>query len=266
MGLIPESGRSPGGGHGNPLQYSCLENPTDRGAWRATVHRVTRRRTRLSYFNTHTCTQEALQGLGHQPLQALTFVLCTPFTKAFLWIEKQYSFSCPSFWRLLPCLYVIPLAGCIFLNLQISFQMSLPPGELSWLGQAIGLSFLVLFSPHQSLRFSDSRNNMYFTYILRTWQQCPAYNSASAKQTFSSQSPGYLSVPGPASECLTFSFTGRTWWTLPGFSLARETKQVTVPYNGGSEKEWAVGPAGSCLVSPWLPLWPSARWSADRRW
>ena len=34
-------GRSPGGGHGNPLQYSCLENPMDRGAWQGTVHRVT---------------------------------------------------------------------------------------------------------------------------------------------------------------------------------------------------------------------------------
>ena len=41
LGSIPGSGRSPGGGHGNPLQYSCLENPMDRGAWRATVsHRV----------------------------------------------------------------------------------------------------------------------------------------------------------------------------------------------------------------------------------
>ena len=38
--FIPGSGRSPGGGHGNPLQYSCLENPMDRGAWRATVHGV----------------------------------------------------------------------------------------------------------------------------------------------------------------------------------------------------------------------------------
>ena len=38
---IPELGRSPGGGHGNPLQYSFLENPMDRGAWRAIVHRVT---------------------------------------------------------------------------------------------------------------------------------------------------------------------------------------------------------------------------------
>ena len=40
-GLIPESGRSSGGGRGNPLQYSCLENPMDRGAWQATVHEVT---------------------------------------------------------------------------------------------------------------------------------------------------------------------------------------------------------------------------------
>ena len=42
---IPELGRSPGGGHGNPLQYSCLENPMDREAWQATVHRVTKSQT-----------------------------------------------------------------------------------------------------------------------------------------------------------------------------------------------------------------------------
>ena len=40
VGSIPESGRSPGGRHGNPLQYSCLENPMDGGAWRATVHGI----------------------------------------------------------------------------------------------------------------------------------------------------------------------------------------------------------------------------------
>ena len=40
LGSIPGSGKSPGGGHSNPLQYSCLENPMDRGAWRATVHEV----------------------------------------------------------------------------------------------------------------------------------------------------------------------------------------------------------------------------------
>ena len=48
LGSVSGLGRSPGEGHGNPLQYSCLENPMDRGTWRATVHVVTKRRTRLS--------------------------------------------------------------------------------------------------------------------------------------------------------------------------------------------------------------------------
>ena len=52
-GSIPGSGRSPGGGQGNPLQYSCLENPLDRGAWRATVHRVTQSWTRSDLAHTH---------------------------------------------------------------------------------------------------------------------------------------------------------------------------------------------------------------------
>ena len=50
LGLIPELGRSPGEGNGNPLQYSCLENFMDWGAWWATVYGVTRSRTRLSCF------------------------------------------------------------------------------------------------------------------------------------------------------------------------------------------------------------------------
>ena len=45
---VPWLGRSPGGGHGHPLQYSCLENPIDRGPWRATVRWVTKSRTQLS--------------------------------------------------------------------------------------------------------------------------------------------------------------------------------------------------------------------------
>ena len=44
-GLIPRFGKYPGVGHSNPFQYSCLENPTDRGAWCATVHRVAKSRT-----------------------------------------------------------------------------------------------------------------------------------------------------------------------------------------------------------------------------
>ena len=46
-------GRSPGGGHGNPLQYSCLENPMDRGAWRATLHGFTKSRTQLKRQSTN---------------------------------------------------------------------------------------------------------------------------------------------------------------------------------------------------------------------
>ena len=50
LGSIPRSGRSPGKGNSNPLQYSCLENPMDGGAWWATVHGVAKSRTRLSDF------------------------------------------------------------------------------------------------------------------------------------------------------------------------------------------------------------------------
>ena len=53
-GLIPGSGISPGGGHGNPLQYSYLENTIDRGAWRAIVHRVAKSQTQLKQLSTHT--------------------------------------------------------------------------------------------------------------------------------------------------------------------------------------------------------------------
>ena len=55
-GSIPGSGRSPVKGHDTPLQYSCLENPMDRGAWRATVHGVTKSQARLSdHVSMHTC-------------------------------------------------------------------------------------------------------------------------------------------------------------------------------------------------------------------
>ena len=48
VGSIPGLGRSPGEGNGSPLQYSCLKDPMDRGAWQATVHGVTESQTRLS--------------------------------------------------------------------------------------------------------------------------------------------------------------------------------------------------------------------------
>ena len=67
-GLILGSGRSPGGGHGNPLQYSYLENPMDRGAWQAIVHRVTKSQTQLKRLSTYASTLDPycdLLNLGH---------------------------------------------------------------------------------------------------------------------------------------------------------------------------------------------------------
>ena len=57
-GLIPGLGRSPGGGHGNPLQHSCLENPMNRGVWQATVHRITASDT--TEVTLHRCTHTLL--------------------------------------------------------------------------------------------------------------------------------------------------------------------------------------------------------------
>ena len=57
-GSILESGRSPGEGNGNPLQYPCLENPMDTGAWWATVHEVTNSQTRVKDFHFQTLAKK----------------------------------------------------------------------------------------------------------------------------------------------------------------------------------------------------------------
>ena len=64
--LIPGSGRSPGGGHGNTLQYSCLEIPMDRGAWRATVHEVAKSQTKLKQLSTHARMHNWSSGIFQQ--------------------------------------------------------------------------------------------------------------------------------------------------------------------------------------------------------
>ena len=58
--IIPGSGRSPGGGHGNPLQYSCLGNPMDRGAWWATVHRIAKNQTQLKQLCMHAAAPKCI--------------------------------------------------------------------------------------------------------------------------------------------------------------------------------------------------------------
>ena len=71
---ITKLGRSSGGGHGNPLQYSCLENPTDKRAWKATVHRVTKSQMQLKLLSMHVVEDTKfsggdIQGLGFSILE-----------------------------------------------------------------------------------------------------------------------------------------------------------------------------------------------------
>ena len=71
LGSIPGLGISPGEGNGNPLQYSCLENPMDARAWWTTVHRVTKSQTQLSDFTFHSTHKWALYPTGEGTLEVL---------------------------------------------------------------------------------------------------------------------------------------------------------------------------------------------------
>ena len=78
-GSIPGLGRSPGEGNGNALQYSCLENPIDRGAWGVAVHRVTKSQTRLEQLSTHTqvCVEPHRRETGGDASKVVVlFFLC----------------------------------------------------------------------------------------------------------------------------------------------------------------------------------------------
>jgi len=98
VGLIPGSERSPEGGHGNPLQYSCLENPMDRGAWQATVHRVAKSQTWLEWFSTPSSSvfhtkKSSISGLDiphskpPSPRSKPTLIHCPPLS-ILLWAGK----------------------------------------------------------------------------------------------------------------------------------------------------------------------------------
>ena len=67
LGSIPGPGRFPGGGHGNPLLYSCLENPMDRGSWQTTVHRVAKSWTQLKQLSTHAQSMITTEGTRYKP-------------------------------------------------------------------------------------------------------------------------------------------------------------------------------------------------------
>ena len=92
LGSIPGSGRSPGEGNGNPLQYSCLKNPTDTGAWWAAVHGVAKSRTQLTDFTW--MPPELVLHAFHYP---------DPSLKSILYVASGLRDS-PKSWQILPCL------------------------------------------------------------------------------------------------------------------------------------------------------------------
>ena len=85
LGSVPGSGRYPGEGNSNPLQYSCLENPMDRGAWWATVHGVAKSRTRLSDLTLTFCFQLISQFLRFIHVACSLFFLLLK-SILFIWI------------------------------------------------------------------------------------------------------------------------------------------------------------------------------------
>ena len=100
-GLTPESGRSPGGGSSNPLQYSCLGNPMDRGAWQATVLGVAKSWTRLS---THRCISCLLSynklPLKFGDLKQQTFIISISMDQEFKCIAQPNTFDSGSLVKL----------------------------------------------------------------------------------------------------------------------------------------------------------------------
>ena len=115
-GSIPGLGRSPGEGNGNPLQYSCLENPMDRGAWQATVHGFAKSQTRLNDFTfTFFCIIVGLSLMCFFS-NAYYFNLCPLFYKPLMMLLLEYTHD---FWNIFLTL--------IFIFYQRGKHHSLPP-------------------------------------------------------------------------------------------------------------------------------------------
>ena len=147
-GMIPESGRSPGGRHGNPRQYSCLDNPMDRGAWWATVHRVTKSQTQLKWLTTEnlfgpTRHKKPLEGYSKSTSEFRNDLLCMgssgrEYQRNMALCVNQHLLNHPWLWIHRASRSLCRLRNCKPRNRE---------GWVIWLGKADSRSW---HSPHRS--------------------------------------------------------------------------------------------------------------------
>ena len=159
MNSIPGLGRFPGEGHGNPLQYSCLENPLDRGAWWATVHRIAKSWTWPKWLSTHaqmdrfssvaqSCVTLWPCGLQHTrpPCPSPSPGACSNSRPSRQWCHPAISSS------------VVPFSSC---PQSLPASGSFPMSQLfAWGGQSTGVLVLALFLPKNTQNWSPLENGL----------------------------------------------------------------------------------------------------------
>ena len=135
-GSIPGSGRSSGEGNGNPLQYSCLENPMDRGAWWATVHGVTKSQTQLSDFSSlqnwflNLSTQHRTHGQKEWRFKNNLKWVYFPGIKIEFNELLKASWKCQKFFRII--LLTLGIICVLYVNLWWAFQVFLVVKKEKW--------------------------------------------------------------------------------------------------------------------------------------
>ena len=130
---------APGGGHGNLFQYSCLENPTDRGAWWATVYAITKSQIRLKRLSMHTCSS------------GWRYKLLPDFQKELQWVKNRKKLGFSALHLLPDASRLSPTPGSLLLlNLWTSSELTCG-FLLSWLWIFLPIHSLLPFSLASSL-------------------------------------------------------------------------------------------------------------------
>ena len=123
-GFHPCTGRCPGGGHGNLIQYSCLENPMGRGAWQARVHRVSHSQTQLKWHHAHTQTDKETEAQRKGLLSSHT-------TRKYSWGNATLIFLCVNLSYLLILNSNVFFLKCCNLPTLDTFSLNLSTAYLS---------------------------------------------------------------------------------------------------------------------------------------